>query len=139
MEQRMAMMNNELILLGFLLENGKQPTRGCPVRVAISRDESNSLVYELAVPFNTFYKERLDPGDAGHTFCFGFVIKGPEASNSDSFQGGPSGMGGPGGFGGFGGMGGPGGPGGFGGPGSMSTTTTASDKIFWIKTQVNVK
>jgi len=144
--RQMGMMNNELILTGYLLENGKQPTRNCPVKVAISRDDSNCMVYELAVPFNTFYKERLDASDANKTFCLGFVIKTAERLNSENSM---NMMGDPGRMGGYGGMGGPGGPGGYGGgmgrpdgmggQSGMSSTNTTPEKSFWLKTQLNIR
>ncbi len=67
---------NELKLTGFLLENGRQPVKGCPVKVAIKKDSSNYLVYELAIPFNTFYKEKLEKENLRDKFCIGFVVKG---------------------------------------------------------------
>ena len=67
---------NELKLTGFLLENGRQPVKGCPIKVAIKKDSSNCLVYEAAIPFNTFYKEKLEKEDLGSKFYIGFVVKG---------------------------------------------------------------
>ncbi|HEY5499915.1 MAG TPA: hypothetical protein VIK20_05980 [Bacteroidales bacterium] len=141
--QEMSFLTRELILTGFLLENGKQPTEGCPIRVSLSRDESKCMVYELAVPFNTFYKESLDQSDAAVKFCFGFIIKGTESTNKVSDIGGMGGYGGMGGMGGYGGMGGPGGMGGHGGM-EMSgqqgrNDTSVPDKTFWFKTLLNIK
>lgn len=67
---------NELILTGFLLENGRQPVQGCPVKVAFRKDPSDCFVYELAIPFNTFYKEKLEKEDLGKGFYIGFIVKG---------------------------------------------------------------
>jgi hypothetical protein len=67
----------ELTLTGFFLENGKQPVKGCPVHVALSKDSFNCLIYELAVPFNTFYKEKLTPEDISTKLFIGFVVKAP--------------------------------------------------------------
>lgn len=67
---------NELKLTGFLLENGRQPVKGCPVKVAIKKDSSDCLVYELAIPFNTFYKEMLEKEDLRDQYYIGFVVKG---------------------------------------------------------------
>jgi hypothetical protein len=67
---------NELMLTGFLLENGRQPVKGCPVKVAIKKDSSNCIVYEVAIPFNSFYKEKLEKEDLKNKFYIGFVIKG---------------------------------------------------------------
>jgi len=67
---------NELKLTGFLLENGRQPVKGCPVKVAIKKDSSDCIVYELAIPFNTFYKEKLEKEDLRDQFYIGFVVKG---------------------------------------------------------------
>lgn len=135
--------SDNLILTGFLLDNGKQPTKGCAVQVAAAMDNSNSLIYELAIPFNTFYKESLDGTDIKVKFYIGFVVKGEATTESEEVGGGPGGMGGgPGGMGGGpGGMGG--GPGGMGGgPGGMSTTSTSStstEKEFWFKTALSTQ
>lgn len=67
---------NELMLTGFLLENGRQPVKDCPVKVAIRKDSSDCIVYELAIPFNTFYKEKLEKEDLKSKFYIGFVVKG---------------------------------------------------------------
>lgn len=135
-EQGVYRPSNELILTGFLLDNGKQPTKGCPVRVAALMDNSNSLVYELAIPFNTFYKERLDETDAKAKFYIGFIVKGEATSESSEMGGrmGMGGMGGPGGMDGGGMMGGRGSMGGAGGMGMSSSTST--DKEFWFKTSL---
>lgn len=75
---------NELILTGFLLENGRQPVKGCPVKVAITKDSSDYLVYEAAIPFNTFYKENLEKADLKNKFYIGFVIKGVTVNMDDA-------------------------------------------------------
>jgi hypothetical protein len=134
--------NNELKLTGFLIDNGQQPLNGCKVRAAASIDDYGCLIYELAVPFNTFYKEKLDQDDIETKFYIGFVIKAADSSTEESMSGGMMG-GGPGGMGGGpGGMGGgPGGPGGMGpmggnpeGMGSMSQISgTSTEKTFWFK------
>ncbi len=67
---------NELTLTGFLLENGRQAVKDCPVKVAIKKDSSDCIVYELAIPFNTFYKEALEKEDLKDKFYIGFVVKG---------------------------------------------------------------
>lgn len=130
---------NELILTGFLLENGKQPLKGCPVRISISKDPSNCFIYELCVPFNTFYKEQLDVSDSEIIFYFGFVVKSPQKIEVDTdmpMMEGPEGMGGSGRMGGPGGMGRPGGM-------DMSSQKTASptnsDKTVWFKALLNIK
>lgn len=75
---------NELTLKGFLLENGRQPVNGCPVKVAIHKDSSDCIVYELAIPFNTFYKERLEKEDLKNKFYIGFVVKGVTVDMEDA-------------------------------------------------------
>lgn len=148
----MPLRSSELTLTGFLIDNGKQPAKGCPIQVALSKDPSDCLIYELAVPFNSFYKESLDRDDTNVPFCIGIAVKGTESSagsNEAGKMGDSGGMGGPG-----GGMGGPGGGmggpgGGMGGPGGgmegmgssggMKTSSNSSDKIFWIKTCLAIK
>ena len=68
---------DQLVLKGFYLENGKQPIRNCPVRVAIAKGDNNSLIYEIGIPFNTFWKEELEKTDVKKNFQVGFVIKAP--------------------------------------------------------------
>jgi hypothetical protein len=143
-EMDIALRANELSLKGFLIDNGQRPTKGCPIQVALSKDASNCLIYELAVPFNTFYKEQLEPGDNQIAFCIGIVVKAADTA-STSPDDGMSGMGGGMGPGGMGGGMGPGGGGGMGpsgmGPGgNMGTTaTTSSDKSFWVKAQLSLQ
>jgi hypothetical protein len=152
MDQEISLPTNELSLTGFLIDNGKQSTSGCPVQAVLLKDQSGCIIYELGIPFNTFYKERLDKSDANVKFSFGFIIKGNDTSDENSEMGemgGPGGgMGGPGG--GMG-MGGPGGGMGMGGPGGGmgnsgmsnqqqgSTNTIVSDKILWFNAFLNVK
>jgi|GEM_PF-561434 len=140
--QNMSFPARELTLTGFLIDNGKQPVKGCPVHVAISRDESSCMTYELTVPFNTFFKEQLEKSDKDLPFCFGFLIKGTDEGNqTGGFGMGGPGMGGP-------GMGGPGmDGGGMGGPGmsmggqrnsSATANTVLEEKKCWIKATLNV-
>jgi hypothetical protein len=75
---------NELTLKGFLLENGRQPVKGCPVKVAVKKDSSNCIVYEAAIPFNTFYKEMLEKEDLKSKFYIGFVVKGVTVDMEDA-------------------------------------------------------
>lgn len=75
---------NELTLTGFLLENGRQPVKGCPVKVAIRKDSSDCIVYELSIPFNTFYKEKLEKEDLKSKFYIGFVVKGVTVDMDDA-------------------------------------------------------
>ncbi|MDD2612240.1 MAG: hypothetical protein PHR38_05575 [Bacteroidales bacterium] len=146
MEMGMPLPNNELTLKGFLIDNGTQPTKNCPVKVSLARDQSNCLIYELAIPFNTFYKEKLDQSDVKVKFSIGIIVKGEETTKGNEMGGmsgmggpggGPGGMGGPGG--GPGGMDGPGGGMGMGGQGQMNANVTVSDIGFWIKTLLAIK
>ena len=150
MEMGMPLPNNELTLKGFLIDNGTQPTKNCPVKVSLARDQSNCLIYELAIPFNTFYKEKLDMSDVKVKFSIGIVVKGEETTkekeiggmNSMGGMGGPGGGmgGGPGGgMGGPGSMDGPGGGMGMGGQGQMNANMAVSDIGFWIKTLLAIK
>jgi len=70
--------DKNLKLTGFLLDNIEQPIIGCNVKVAASIDDSGCFIYELKVPFNTFYKEYLDQDDIATKFCIGFIIKDVE-------------------------------------------------------------
>jgi len=74
----------ELTLTGFYLENGRQPIQNCPIKVGIRKDSINGIVYELAVPFNTFYKEKLEPEDLKSKLYVGFVVKGVNVDMEDA-------------------------------------------------------
>jgi hypothetical protein len=125
---------NELKLTGFLLENGRQSVKGCPVKVAIKKDSSDCLVYELSIPFNTFYKEQLGKEDLKDKFYIGFVVKGVTVDMEDAprivmrnmAQGG-------------GGFGGDGPRMGGGGMASMMSMLGDMDKICWQKIQFSLK
>lgn len=75
---------NELKLTGFLLENGRQAVKGCEVKVAIKKDSSDCIVYEAAIPFNTFHKEMLEREDLKQKFYIGFVVKGVTVNMDDA-------------------------------------------------------
>lgn len=123
---------NELMLTGFLLENGRQPVKDCPVKVAIKKDASDCLVYEAAIPFNTFYKEKLEKEDLKAKFYIGFVVKGvtiDENSNATGMM--MRGMGGD--Y--HGGMDG----GRMGNMASMLAMMGDMDKVSWQKIQFSLK
>jgi len=67
--------SKDMILQGFLIANGKQPARGNEIKTGIMLDADGFMLYELAIPFNTFYKEQLDADDANMKIAIGFVIK----------------------------------------------------------------
>jgi len=128
----------DLKLTRFLVNNGIQPIKGCPVQILAAEDNSGSLIYELAIPFNTFYKESLDESDAKVKFAFGFIVKG-SATENDMMGAMMGSM--------MRGMGGPGG----GGPdagemramrsamGINSSATATFDKTLWFKTYLAVQ
>jgi hypothetical protein len=122
---------SNLKLTGFLIDNGEQPVEKCPVKVALTYEDSGTLIYEVAVPFNTFYKEKLENEDAANKFRIGFVVK--EAESSDDQMGGPGRMMG------YGMM--MGGPGGMGGSGSMMRVmqAIAAEKEYWFTVTPSVK
>lgn len=151
------MPNNNFKLAGFLIDNGIQPIKGCRVKAAAITNDAGCTILEFSVPFNTFYKEKLDMDDINTKFCIGFVIKGDsQDSNNDGDMGGGPGMGGPGpgmrGPGGGMGMGGPGmgGPGGDMGMGGSSNSKdynqaknnqaqSYSEKAYWFKATPSVQ
>jgi hypothetical protein len=125
----------DLKLTRFLVSNGIQPIKGCPVQISVAEDNSNCLIYELAIPFNTFYKESLEDSDAKVKFAIGFIVKG-SATENDMMRAMMGSM--------MHGMGGPGGGPGGGDMGAMmsvmgldSSTTTTFDKKFWFKTYLS--
>jgi len=122
---------NELKLTGFLLENGRQPVKNCLVKVAIKKDSSDCLVYELAIPFNTFYKERLEKEDLKSKFYIGFVVKGVTVDMNDAPRIMMRGMA----------MGGGGFDGGRmgGGMGNIMSMLGDMDKLCWQKIQFSLK
>jgi hypothetical protein len=82
------------------------------IQLNLARTGASSLVYEIKIPFRTFFKDKLDLQDGNLEFAYSIIVKGLE--RPAGFQGGsPSGMppmGGP------PGGGRPGGGGGFAGP-----------------------
>jgi hypothetical protein len=99
------------------------------INTCLNWDTNNIMIYEVCIPFNTFYKASLSPYDSTKTLGVSFVVN----VKSKSFGGGHGGgdMGGAGGMGGMGGgmhgggMGG-GGHGGHGGGESSSSNNTES-------------
>lgn len=74
--------SRDMILQGFLIENGQQPAKGSDVKTAITLDADGAMLYEIAIPFNTFLKERLDSDDAKRTFAICFLVKKPDSNSS---------------------------------------------------------
>ena len=123
--------DKKLRLTGYFIENGEQPVAGCEVKVAAIIDDEGALVYEFALPFNTFYKESLDQDDVKTKFAIGFVVKDVELELPKEMpqMGDMRRMAMMGGFG--GGM-----PGG--GMSAMTKTDTP-EKEFWIITKPSLK
>jgi hypothetical protein len=103
------------------------------INTCLNWDTNNIMIYEVCIPFNTFYKASLSPSDSSKTLGVSFII----TVKSKSFSGGRGGgdMGGAGGMGGMGGgmhgggMGGGGGHGGHGGESSSSNTESLTTHI----------
>src|SRR5574344_1717140 len=74
--------SRDMILHGFLIENGQQPAKGNEVKTAITLDSDGSMLYEIAIPFNAFLKERLASDDAKRTFAICFLVKKPDSNSS---------------------------------------------------------
>lgn len=72
-------MIDSIILTGFYIENGKQGIRNCPVKVAIAKGESSCMLYEIAIPVNSFWKEALEKADVKKAIQVAFVLKGKPA------------------------------------------------------------
>ena len=90
------------------------------IKVSINWDVNNIMIYEAAIPFNTFYKDKLVAKDSIKNFDFSMTILGfpaPEKTDdgSNNASGGVPGGGAGGGMGGMGGNSGMGGRGGMGG------------------------
>ncbi len=144
-----------LMLTGFYLENGKQGIRKCPIRVAIAKGDNNCMIYELSVPINSFWKEKLEKTDVKKAIQVGLILKGLDVNTMFNSMtrnmggrtgGGRTGGGNMRGGGGFGG-------GGFGGDfGGMAMPAMNSnmmrnmksmlpeeyqDKAVWFKAQLN--
>lgn len=117
-------------LTGFLLENGVRAVKSCEVKVAAVIDESGTFIYELAVPFNTFYKETLDSDDSKLKYSFGFVLKDVEIELSGNMM--PMVM-----MRGYGMMGGA--PGGMNRSMNNIMKTDTPEKEFWLKGRPSLK
>lgn len=128
--------SKDMILQGFLIANGKQPAKGTEIKTGISLDPDGFMLYELAIPFNTFYKEQLDADDANTKFAIGFVIKQEKLdSNTSAMIRSMRSMGG--GMGGGGMMMGGGGMGGGMMMGGMNSLT--QEKKFWVVAKPTIK
>ena len=127
--------SRDMILEGFLIANGKQPARTTEIKTVLTLDPDGLMLYELAIPFNTFYKEQLDPvEDAKTKIAIGFVIKKQALdSETNTMMRSMRSMGG--GMGGFdGGMGGMGGGMMMGGMNSFT-----AEKKFWVVAKPSIK
>lgn len=127
--------SRDMILEGFLIPNGRQPSKSTDIKIGLTLDPDGLMLYELAIPFNTFFKEQLDPvDDAKLKIAIGFAIKKQvldETTNTmmrsmrssmGGFQGGMGGMGG----GMMGGM-----------MGGMNSFT--AEKKFWVVVKPSIK
>lgn len=117
--------SRDMILEGFLIANGKQPARSTEIKTAIALDPDGLMQYELAIPFNTFFKEELDAvDDAKLKIAIGFVIKKQvldETTNNMMRS-----MRSMGGF--YGGMG-----------GGMNPNQFTAEKKFWVVAKPSIK
>jgi uncharacterized membrane protein YgcG len=155
-ESQQLFAQKTLTLSGFNIKNGLQPIEDCPVRTAVSLDKSGNLIYELAIPFSTFYKEQLEEKNKGVIFCIGLVVK--KIDTPSSFESGSARTSGGGGQMGGGSGGGPGGGGPGGGGGQMGSmgggdsmdgaptgdnsadkTNATGEKHHWFKVTLAVK
>lgn len=111
------------------------------INACLNWDTNNIMIYEVCVPFNTFYKASLSPSDSAKVLGVSFTVTVASKNNGGGHgggdMGGPGGMGGMGGGGGMGGMhGGGGGHGGGGshggGEGSSSTETLTAHIKFHL-------
>ena len=83
-DPKQFVISKELTLSGFKIKNGQQPTNECPVHTAISFDQSGCMIYELAIPFNTFYNDKLEKKKKNVVFCIGLLVKKSDLSNENS-------------------------------------------------------
>ncbi len=127
--------SKDLILQGFLIENGQQAARGNAVKTGITLDPDGFMLYEIAIPFNTFYKEELDADDAKMKIAIGFVVKQQKLDSNTTAMIRGMRMGGMGGFDG-------GGMGGFQGGGAMmmgGMNSLTQEKKFWVVATPTIK
>jgi hypothetical protein len=88
------------------------------IKAALAIDKNDVMVYELVIPFKTFYKEELTPSDTNKVFSYQIKVRGIASLQQHAgAAGGGGGGGGRGGRGGGGGGGGGMGGGGMGGGG----------------------
>jgi len=95
------------------------------INTCLNWDTNNIMIYEVCIPFNTFYKASLSPSDSSKTLGVSFTVtvksKSSNVGHGGGDMGGAGGMGGMGGGMHGGGMGG--GHGGHGGGESSSSNT----------------
>ena len=104
------------------------------INACLNWDTNNIMIYEVCVPFNTFYKASLSPSDSNKVLGVSFVVNVTPKNNGGGGEGGGHSHGGGGGGGmgggmGGGGMHGGGGHGGGGGGPSGPETLTANIKF----------
>ncbi|SMO33422.1 hypothetical protein [Solitalea koreensis] len=88
MLQKLLAEQNEMVLNGFkLIEGGELPINNqYGVNVKMNIDQDNALVYELTLPFNTFYKNYQVALKNGKPLTMGVEIEGlsrPEHSEKE--------------------------------------------------------
>ena len=131
MRERSLAQKKDIELYGFTDEsNGLSDIKESPVKVAISWDDKDSMVYEINIPYSLFTKAPT----VGDKISIGFVMRGmqmPEIGegNRDGGGGGERGGGSMGGGGGFMMSGG----GGMGGGGQLDFMKLFEENSFWIK------
>lgn len=86
------MPQDSLKLIGFLLHNGNRSMKDSEVRIASHLNDDKQMIYELQIPFNTFYKEKLTEADKKLKFRIGLTIKEPAMTDSDGMGFPPMGM-----------------------------------------------
>jgi hypothetical protein len=86
---------DEAELVGFLPPYSGRISIGKPgeVQLNMAKTSTSALVYEVKIPFRTFFKDRLEQQDGNLEIAYTIIVKGLE--RPAGFQGGAPGAGGP--------------------------------------------
>jgi len=143
LKSRYMSSGKQLKLTGFInAANGlDQIPNMFGINAALNWDTNKIMIYEVCIPFNTFYKASLSPSDSSKVLGISFIVS-VTSKNSGGHSGGGD-MGGAGGMGGMGGgaggMHGGGGGGGGGGHGGGHGDGESSTSVESLTAHVKLK
>ena len=80
--------NKEMQIIGFKNSGGFIPLHSdSGINASMNWDSTNTLVYEMQIPFSTFYKKKLTSSDSIKIFNMGIFVNGVEIISPTSRKG----------------------------------------------------